>query len=320
MASAEVPGPRLQERLLLSVRRIYVLPTRFGWLWLAGAALLQVVGIQLQSNGALLMSFLLLGLFLLTLHLTVFNLLGLELSCAEPEPGFAGSPLPYPLWVTSRCPRFGVELELQQRRRPPGLFQAAGSGSGRATGRTLEAGRHLLTVAWTPTRRGRQRPGWLRLRSTAPLGLFRAWSVWEPAIPQLVYPARRNGPVQERPIHPDDVDPSVRRLGGGTGDEEWTDLRPHRREEGAARLAWKTLARGGGAYAKQFAARPSRELLLAPAAEVPLEEALEHLCDRICSLSASGAVFGLSLPGRTVAPGSGPRQRERCLQALALLP
>ena len=75
----------------LGLRTLYILPTRFGWLWLGAAALLQLLGIQLQRNGPLLLSFLMLGLFLLTLHLTHFNLQGLELRCGDPPPGFAGT-------------------------------------------------------------------------------------------------------------------------------------------------------------------------------------------------------------------------------------
>ena len=56
------------EPLKLGMRNLYIVPTRFGLLWLAGIGLLQVVAIQLESNGPLLLSFLMLGLFLLTLH------------------------------------------------------------------------------------------------------------------------------------------------------------------------------------------------------------------------------------------------------------
>ena len=94
--------PQQGERLRLGLRNLYIVPTRFGWFWLAGLLLLQLVGIQLQSNGPLLLSFLMLGLFLLALHLTHFNLQGLELSVGEPQPGFAGTPLAYPLRLRCR--------------------------------------------------------------------------------------------------------------------------------------------------------------------------------------------------------------------------
>jgi uncharacterized protein (DUF58 family) len=60
--------------------------------------------------------------------------------------------------------------------------------------------------------------------------------------------------------------------------------------------------------------------MLAPAAGLPTEEALEHLCARICALAAAGVPFGLQLSGRTIPPDSGAAHRERCLAALALQP
>ena len=104
--------PQQGERVRLRMRNLYILPTRFGWLWLAGTVLLQVVGIQMQSNGTLLLSFLMLSLFLLTLHLTHFNLQGVELAAGAPAPGFAGEAVPYPIRL--RCPgrSEGVRLRL----------------------------------------------------------------------------------------------------------------------------------------------------------------------------------------------------------------
>ena len=66
--------------LRLGPRTLYILPTRFGLLWLATAGLLYLVGLQMRSNGSLLLSFLLLGLMLLTLlQLQVWAMLRLEL-------------------------------------------------------------------------------------------------------------------------------------------------------------------------------------------------------------------------------------------------
>ncbi|MEA5411466.1 hypothetical protein VB737_06790, partial [Synechococcus sp. BA-120 BA3] len=118
--------PQQGERVRLRMRNLYILPTRFGWLWLAGTVLLQVVGVQMQSNGTLLLSFLMLSLFLLTLHLTHFNLQGVELACGVPAPGFAGEPVPYPIRV--RCPgrSEGVRLRLVGSAPGPALSLAAG--------------------------------------------------------------------------------------------------------------------------------------------------------------------------------------------------
>lgn len=138
------------------MRNLYILPTRFGWLWLAGTVLLQVVGVQMQSNGTLLLSFLMLSLFLLTLHLTHFNLQGVELGCGEPAPGFAGTPVAYPIQL--RCPGCseGVRLRL------------AGEAAGGPL--SLAAGEHALTVTWTPRAGAGNDPGCCGSRPRRPWG------------------------------------------------------------------------------------------------------------------------------------------------------
>ena len=49
----------------LGLRTLYIIPSRFGMVWLAAAALLLLVAIQTGSNSTLLIAFLLLGLMLL---------------------------------------------------------------------------------------------------------------------------------------------------------------------------------------------------------------------------------------------------------------
>jgi len=296
--------PQQGERLRLGLRNLYIVPTRFGWLWLAGLLLLQLVAIQLQSNGPMLLSFLMLGLFLLALHLTHFNLQGLELAVGEPQPGFAGTLLVYPLRL--RC-----------RSRCEGLRCGFDTGPPLASP-ALERGEHVLALRWCPQARGLQPPGCLRLHTTAPLGLFICWTRWRPTVPQLVWPAPVAGPVRllqaagRQAVPPRaSGDPRLE------GSEEWRDLEPHRQEDGASRLAWKLLAQGRGRYAKRFADPADQEPLLALDPAVPFERGLEHLSERICRLHARGQAYGLELREQRIPPGRGPAQRQRALAALA---
>ena len=286
--------PQRGERLKLGLRNLYILPTRFGLLWLAGGGLLLLVAIQTQRNGPLLLSFLMLGLWLLALHLTQFNLQGLELEALAPSGGFAGEMVAYPLLCRSRCQRDGIQLGL------------AGSA---ATPQPLAAGESVLSVPWRAGRRGLQTPGRLRLQTTAPLGLFVCWTLWEPPRPQPIYPARRPGPVAES---------STSRLAAGSDD--WDDLRPHRPQDGLARVAWKSLAQGRGRQTKTFAAATPAVGLLAPAPGLPPERALEHLSAEIWRRSKAGEAYGLALGSTQLAPSTGPEHRDRCLLALALAP
>ncbi len=290
--------------LRLHLRNLYIVPTRFGGLWLAGAALLQVVGIQTQRNGPLLLSFLLLALLLLAMHLTHANLQGLELRCGNPGAGFADTPLAYPLLLHSDSWREGIELRL--------------TGGPISAPQRLKAGANPLLLDWRCQRRGTQRPGPLLIRSTAPLGLFVCWSRWQPPVPQLIYPARRRGPVALAPSQQQRPPSSPATATWGEGSDHWHDLRPQRPEDSQSRLAWKALAQGRGRLTKLFRAEGGQPPCLTLAAAVPHEQALEHLSAAIWQRSQAGERFGLLLPDQWIPPGQGKEHRERCLQALAL--
>jgi uncharacterized protein (DUF58 family) len=247
-----------------------------------------------------------LGLFLLTLHLTHFNLQGLELASGDPPPGFAGAPLAYPLELRSRGRCEGLQLHFEAEPAAP----ACG----------LNPGPHALTAPWSPRRRGLQPPGCLRVQTTAPLGLFVCWSRWRPSVPQLIYPARRPGPVQLLAESGPPAGGLALERRPREGSEEWHDLRPHRPEDSPSRLAWSLVAQGRGSFSKRFVSPADSAPLLAPDPSLPLEQALEHLSERIWRLHGQGSSYGLALGAERIPPGSGSAHRDRCLTALALCP
>lgn len=287
--------------LRLGLANLYIVPSGFGWLWLGGSALLLVVAVQTQTNGPLLLALLQLALMLLALPLTHRNLDGVELRCGQPPPGPAEGPLAYPLQLRLRHPCQGLRLRLA---------------NGAVLGpRQLAAGPHGLMVSWWPPGRGLHHPGRLRIESRAPLGLFVCWCCWCPPAPQWVWPRRRPGPVAEQrwPTAAAGAAAPVRE-----GSADWRDLRPHRPEEGLARLAWPLLARGRGCHTKVFCDPEAQAVLLTPAPQLPLEEALEHLSHRLQLLEARGDSYGLVLgDGRSLAPGRGRQHLQEALMHLA---
>ncbi|SBO43912.1 hypothetical protein [Cyanobium sp. NIES-981] len=302
------------EQLQLGLGNLYILPTRFGWLWLTGTALLYAVGIQTLRNGPLLLSHVMLALLLLALLLTHFNLQGLELRCGRPAPGFAGQRLRYPIHALSTLPREGITLQR--------LNGARGESCGEpgAEPRRIPAGSARLELLWTPRQRGSHTPGRLLLSSTAPLGLFVCWTLWDPPVPQLIYPTRLAGPVAWAAGSPGEDPRAAAADSGAEGSAAWHDLRPHRPEDGQARLAWKALAQGRGRLSKVFRDPGGDPHLLRPAPEVDKERALQHLSHRVWQGSQRGETYGLVLPHVRIPPGQGRQQRDRCLEALALAP
>ena len=154
----------------LGLRTLFIVPSRFGLVWLATAALLALVAIQTGSNSTLLIAFLLLALMLLAMFLTHDNLQGITLRCGEPRPGFAMESIVYPLVLHSPTARQRLQLRFQGQ--PPHPLNELGVGD------------NPFGLAWTPDRRGWRRPPRLLLDSVAPLGLFICWTRWQPPQPQ----------------------------------------------------------------------------------------------------------------------------------------
>ena len=278
--------------LTLGLRNLYIIPSRFGALWLGSAALLLLVAIQTTSNSTLLLAFVMLALMLLAMFLTHDTLQGLCLRCGEPSPTFAAESATYPLHIESRHRRPPVRLRFRQA-----------SDSAYVQ---LSAGVTLVGLSWRPEHRGWQQPPQLQIETIAPLGLFICWTRWNPQTPQLIWPRRRRGPVREQ--HP----PRWR-----DGLDEWNDLRPVREGERPAVVDWAGVAKGRPLQAKVFTVPDDVERILEPAAGVPIEQAREHLADRIWTLQQRGERYGLRLQSKTLSPGRGLQHRNACLEAIA---
>ena len=279
-------------KLKLGHRSLYIIPSRFGALWIAAVGLLLLVAIQTGSNSTLLLAFLMLGLMALAMFLTHDTLQGLTLRCDQPSPAFAGEPADYPLQLESSAARPRCNLRVQ----------------GHAVVRCdrITAGTTTLPLPWAAESRGWQLPPPVLIETIAPMGLFICWGRWQPQQPQLIWPRRRPGPVAE--IQP----PKTR-----DGLEEWQDLRPVREGERPALVDWASAARGRPLQSKVFNDPEQPDVILAPAPWVALDEAREHLADRIWRLHHSGACYGLRIRAISLAPSKGVRHRDACLEALA---
>ena len=278
--------------LKLGHRSLYIIPSRFGALWIAAAGLLLLVAIQTGSNSTLLLAFVMLGLMVLAMFLTHDTLQGLTLRCDQPAPAFAGEPADYPVQMESPAARPRCSLRVQ--------------GHALVVCDRVTAGTTTLSLSWLAENRGWQLPPPVQIETIAPLGLFICWGRWQPEQSQLIWPRRRPGPVAElQPLRVRD------------GLEEWQDLRPVRDGERPAVVDWASAARGRPLQAKVFSDPEEPEVILAPASGVPQDEAREHLADRIWRLHHSGARYGLQIQAITLAPSKGVRHRDACLEALA---
>jgi uncharacterized protein (DUF58 family) len=288
----------------LVARRIYILPTRQG---LAFCLLLLGMLLGAMNYGlsmGFLFTFLLAGMVLSALFATWRTLLGITLVSIEAESGFAGGHVGFTLHLHLSRNHHAADLILEGGgMRAP--LEAGPTGSARAS----------LTL---PARqRGRQPLGPCRLYSEAPLGLFRAWCVFAPAAAALVWPKPA---TQGYPLPTaggmEDEQPS----GSQRGTEDFDGLTRYQPGESPSRLVWKSLGRHPEPLVKTFIAPQGGALWLdwTQLSGQETEARLAHLARWVLEADRLGLSYGLRLPGMRLPPGSGPLQRLRCLNALAL--
>ena len=299
--------PRRPEALpvLLDRHRIYVLPTGFGWFLAALLAVMLLGALNYNNNPALLLALLLAATALASALQAHLQLSGLRVEAVSAEPVAAGQPMRLRLGLARNDPRPRRGLQLSRQ--------------------TAEAGAQLLqqprteVELWLPT----ERRGWLdlqriRIATTQPLGLVRAWSwVW-PATPLLVYPA----PEPNAPPLPETGGESARSRPHPLGDE-LQQLRGYRPGDARAAIAWKHSARRGTLLVREHERPLGSAVLLdwQALAALPHERRIARLARWVDEAERQGRRYCLQLPGQAaLGPSAGDAHRHQCLRALALMP
>ena len=287
-------GPGTRTRL--GQHNIYVLPSAAGWMFGVTLLVLLVASINYQLNLGYALTFLLAGSGLSSLAFTHRNLRGVELSALDDDaPLFAGL-----------AGELGVQLAPGDAARWGLLLAAADGAPGALDVAAAQPARCAL--AWTPARRGVQPWPRLRLSTRWPLGLWQAWSVWQPRRELWVCPK----PELDPPPLPD----ATAAGSGSARDDELDELRAWRHGDALRQVMWR---KSTGLELTVRAPTPAaaERWLDWNALALPDEARLQRLCAWVLAADAAGERYGLRLPGFELAPAGGAEQRLRCLRALA---
>jgi uncharacterized protein (DUF58 family) len=289
-------------------RRLYILPTRAGWVLIAANLFLLVGSMNFDSALGFILSFMLAGMLLSALYLANRNLLGLRLQALGAE---------------SVCVGQTMALEFK-------LHNAAGigrhevrvsRGSSRSQAIDLPPGAQGGVSLPVPAlRRGRVDEYSIRLESRYPAGLFRSFVRLRMRGSLHVWPEPKGEvSVLRAELLAEVVEPAGRPDRTAVQEDDFQGLREFRRGDSPRHVAWRRFAHDGELSVKAFAGEVP-EVLWLDWSRLPVadsEERLSLLCGAALELGQRGLSFGLSLPGQRIQPGAGQRHRVQVLHVLS---
>ena len=299
---------RPSDSVTLTQRNVYILPTRPGFMLAATLLLLLVASINYQLNLGYLLTFLLAGSAVVSMHVCHGTLRGLSISTQPPQAQFAGAPVTIEVRLSNpdRSVRHGIGLSVM--------------GSGHWSWIDVPGlGSNLAQVGWKPKRRGLHPIPVLTAETRFPLGAFRVWTVWQPASSVLVYPAPELLPPPFPPGEPKAGSAASAAL---QNSGEFDGVRAYRRGDPMKLVVWKKFAKADELVSRDTNQSQRYEtwfdLTQTGVGPINTEHRLSRLCAWVLRAEEQAMDYGLRLPAQEIRPSCGPLHRNRCLEALAL--
>ncbi len=296
--------------VLLHRRRIYILPTNAG-IGFGVTVLILLVGATNYTLGlGFGLAFLLIACGIVDMIMTYRNLANLHVRPGRVAPVFAGTEARFELYLINRTglDRYAIGIDF------------AGDAP-RYLADTAAGAESMLALACPTTERGWLAAPRVRLVSRFPLGLFRAWGYWQPALRGLVYPFPEveAPPLPLRGAQADDGR-------GSAGQDDFGGIRTYQSGDSMRSLAWRQIARldledGGQLVTKHFEGGGADEMVLdfnLLPASMTVEARLSRMTRWVLMAEQRGLPYACRIGGELLPPGVGAAHQAACLQALAL--
>ncbi len=296
----------------LHQRRVFILPTGAG----LGFALLLLVLLIGSTNYSLGLGFALTFVAatcgIVDMYQTSKNLGQLHLQPGRVQPVFAGEDAQFELTLLNRTGlnRYALRIDFIVAGREPRYVADVKSG-----------GRSSLLLSTPTSTRGWVKAPRIKLSTRFPLGLFEAWSYWQPDMKALAYPF----PEEAAPALP--MAASGSEEGSGhAGHDDFAGIRSYQPGDPLRHLAWRQIARldpsnGGQLVTKHFEGGAREDLILdfdALPSTIDLELRLSRMTAWVLESEQRALPYAFRLGGHEFAPSVGAAHQAACLRALAL--
>lgn len=296
-------GP-FKESVLLTQRRVYILPTRQGILFATVLFTMLIGSINYSNSLGFMLTFLLASLAVVCILHTYKNLLYLKISVGQIKPTYCGEPVQVPVIVDNFNYAVRRSLSLDFPGHDPTLVDIPANDWKK------------VEISMPSRRRGNHTIERFLLSTKYPLGLFNAWSPARFSHRYLVYPA----PIGSTQL-PFDRSYQPKHSGEkGHGNDDFVGFRNYHHGDSLKHINWKAVAKEQGVYTKQFGGDRSDELWLdwRTLDHLEPEARLSQLTKWALIADKTNISYGLWIPGKKINPAQGEKHRQKCLESLAL--
>ena len=294
----------LESECHLDYRRLYILPSRAGFGFLVLVFTLWLLATNFENNLVFILCFLLMAVFVVSIHFTHATLSGLRVKPVRAQSVFKGDAAAVELCFSQVRTRCREQVSLRFAGGAPLMI-------------TLEkAGDTFVTVLAPTTQRGYLDPGLLTVESVYPVGLMRVWTHIRFCFDAAVFPS----PVPDLALTSNRRGTGEGHYSGTSGSEDYVGLKTFEVGESLRHVAWKQYAREQGLWSKQYGdpVDSRRWVDWDDYASMDTEQRLSRMTWQICECEAAGNVYGLRLPGTELLPNQGLAHRQSALRFLAL--
>ena len=290
--------------VVLDRRRVYILPTKAGLIFLLLLLLLLIGSINYDKSLGFVLTFMLVGLGNVAMFSTWKNLAGLRLRAGGCLPVFAGEKANFAVQLESPDAQMRYSIAVTHQ---GDEFEVVDVPVGAVS---------LLHFQVDAAQRGILDAGRFRLFTEFPAGLFVAWTWLDLSMQCLVYPRPANRVDLPVSNSSEEGDQDMK----GAGLEEYAGLRKYQPGDSWRRIAWKAVARNDELVTKEFSGgQPQRQWIdWQTLAMSGTEARLSAMTRLIIDAKEAGRHYGLRLPNMEIEPAHGRAHYAHCLKVLAL--
>lgn len=299
-------------RYQLNNQSIFILPTKFGYIFLLFSLILFVFGTNYQANTVIMLSFMLIALFIVHMFASFLNFARLNVRIGSIKPVYVGTTAAVPLHIMpsrfARPARGTLWVSFWKIKR----YQSI----------ELDTVADYTNIRYFAAQRGVSQLPRMTLQCDFPLGLFRCWTHLQFTQHLTVYPHPIPATLPLEPIAKVTQQLNAAYANGKALDQpdEFDSLVVFQHGDPLHSVAWKHLAKTGDMLRKRFAGTsPERGYLSLPKHN-NVEKGLSQLAYQINQCHSKNAIYGLFLPTLIIAPDHSEKHKQACLAALAAFP